>query len=53
MTNCFFLFTGKAVLTTSVNGKIVAQLETDNDLEAVAFSNKELGYLALGKGYFF
>ncbi|CAH2067006.1 unnamed protein product, partial [Iphiclides podalirius] len=39
---------GKAILMTSVNGKIVSQLETENDLEAVAFSNAQLGYFALG-----
>ncbi|XP_013168433.1 PREDICTED: angio-associated migratory cell protein [Papilio xuthus] len=39
---------GKAVLTTSMNGKVVAQLETDDDLETVAFSNPQLGFLALG-----
>ncbi|CAK1602992.1 unnamed protein product [Parnassius mnemosyne] len=39
---------GKAILSTSVNGKIVANLETENDLEAVAFSNQQLGYFALG-----
>lgn len=40
---------GKVILTTSNNGKIVGQLETENDLETVAFAeNPQLGYLALG-----
>lgn len=34
---------------TSANGKIVSQLESENDLESVAFSNSQLGYFALGK----
>ncbi|XP_047515894.1 angio-associated migratory cell protein [Pieris napi] len=40
---------GKVVLTTSVNGKVVAQLGAENDLEAVAFCpDAQLDYFALG-----
>ncbi|CAK1550034.1 unnamed protein product [Leptosia nina] len=40
---------GKVVLTTSVNGKVVAQLQAENDLETVAFCpDLQLGYFALG-----
>ncbi|CAG9566756.1 unnamed protein product [Danaus chrysippus] len=40
---------GKAVMTTSSNGKVVAQMEAENDLEVVAFSpDPQLGYFALG-----
>ncbi|CAB3230877.1 unnamed protein product [Arctia plantaginis] len=38
---------GKAVLTTTNNGKVVGQLEIENYLETVAFA-PELGLLALG-----
>lgn len=38
---------GKVILTTPNNGKVVGQLETDNDLETVTFA-PELGMLALG-----
>lgn len=40
---------GKVVLTTPSNGKVVGQIETENDLETVAFApNPQLGLLALG-----
>ncbi|CAG4944340.1 unnamed protein product [Colias eurytheme] len=40
---------GKVCLTTSNNGKVVAQLQADNDLETVAFcQDTQLGYFALG-----
>ncbi|XP_049870030.1 angio-associated migratory cell protein [Pectinophora gossypiella] len=40
---------GKVILATSSNGKIVGQLETEIDLESVAFvQDSELAYLALG-----
>ncbi|KAJ2953729.1 hypothetical protein O0L34_g1352 [Tuta absoluta] len=40
---------GKVVLTTSVNSKVVGQLQTETDLESVAFSqDPQLGYLATG-----
>lgn len=36
-------------MTTSSNGKVVAQMEAENDLEVVAFSpDPQLGYFALG-----
>lgn len=38
------------VLTKPNNGKVVGQLETDNDLETVAFADDaQLGLLATGK----
>ncbi|XP_021191298.2 angio-associated migratory cell protein [Helicoverpa armigera] len=40
---------GKVVLTTPNNGKVVGQLETENDLETVAFAqDTQLGLLATG-----
>ncbi|XP_047545134.1 angio-associated migratory cell protein [Vanessa atalanta] len=40
---------GKIVLTTSNNGKVVGQLQTEIDLEVVAFSpDPQLEFLALG-----
>ncbi|XP_026727063.1 angio-associated migratory cell protein [Trichoplusia ni] len=40
---------GKVVLTTPNNGKVVGQLETENDLETVAFADDaQLGLLATG-----
>lgn len=43
--------TGKAVLTTTNNGKVIRQLELENHLETVAFA-PELGLIAFGKYYF-
>ncbi|XP_072936851.1 angio-associated migratory cell protein [Epargyreus clarus] len=40
---------GKVVLTTSTNGKIVGQIDYENDLETIAFpQDPQLGYFALG-----
>ncbi|RVE54156.1 hypothetical protein evm_001279 [Chilo suppressalis] len=40
---------GKVVLTASVSGKVVSQLDTDNDLEVVNFSqDPQLDYFAIG-----
>lgn len=40
---------GKVILTTTNNGKIVGELQTENDLETVAFAQDQLlGFLALG-----
>lgn len=44
----FLSFSGKVVLTTPNNGKVVGQLQAENDLETVAFSKEPSGYLALG-----
>lgn len=44
------LISGKMVLTTSTNGKVVVQMNTEVELETVAFSrDPQMGYLALGK----
>lgn len=41
---------GKVILTTSANGKVVVQMNTEVELETVAFSkDPQMGYLALGK----
>lgn len=46
----FYCVLGKVVLATSANGKVVGQLEAENDLETVAFMpDPQLGFLALGK----
>ncbi|XP_063838598.1 angio-associated migratory cell protein [Ostrinia nubilalis] len=40
---------GKVVLTTSVNGKVVGQIDTENDMEVVTFAkDPQLDYFALG-----
>ncbi|XP_061707310.1 angio-associated migratory cell protein [Cydia pomonella] len=40
---------GKVILVTSSNGKVVGQLQADNDLETVAFAqDPQLGLFALG-----
>lgn len=50
MYNVMQFISGKVILTTSTNGKVVVQMNTEVELETVAFSkDPQMSYLALGK----